>query len=153
MKRSDALADLSREHHDALSLALRARRAAEEGPEHVAAMAATARERFALELRPHFEEEERWLLPALEQAGEHALVARTLAEHAQMIELIRQLECPGAETLLAFAECLKGHVRFEERELFQVAERYPECLAVMRRAALQRRTAGSSPGSPTSPNA
>lgn len=129
MKRSAALVELSREHHTALSLAQRARRAAANGdPESIAAMAATLRERFATALKPHFVEEEVRLLPVLSAAGEAELVARTLADHAELEGLAAQLEAPDAALLLAFADCLTEHVRFEERELFPAAEQHPGSL-------------------------
>lgn len=128
MKRLDCLGDLSREHHTALSLALRARRAASGGEAEIAAMAAKVRESFEAELDPHFQEEERWLLPALVEMGESELVRRTLAEHAALARLVQDLATPSAETLLAFAEGLTAHVRFEERELFPAAETRPDCL-------------------------
>lgn len=128
MKRLDCLGDLSRDHHTALSLALRARRAAAGGDTEVAAMAAKVRERFAAELEPHFREEERWLLPALAEMGQQALVERTLADHAELARLVEELAAPTAETLQAFADGLTAHVRFEERELFPAAEAQPDCL-------------------------
>jgi iron-sulfur cluster repair protein YtfE (RIC family) len=129
MKRSEALLDLSREHHAALSLAVRAKRVVGEGQVAVAAMAALVSERFRRELKPHFDAEEAWLLPALQQAGDSDLVHRTLAEHAELVGLVARLAAPDAETLYCFAERLSSHVRFEERELFPVAERHPGCLA------------------------
>lgn len=132
MKRSPALVELSREHHGALSLALRVRRAADGDAAAVAAMAARIAERFGAELKPHFEAEERWLLPALAAAGETALVARALAEHAELVGLVERLRTPDGDTLRAFAARLTEHVRFEERELFPAAERHPECLAAGR---------------------
>lgn len=123
MKRSEALAGLSREHHGALSLAVRARRTAVgNDAAAVAAMAATVRERFQRELLPHFEEEERCLLPVLARAGENALVARTLAEHAELAALVASLPEAGAGALLAFGDVLARHVRFEEREVFPALE-------------------------------
>ena len=123
MKRSEALAGLSREHHGALSLAVRARRtAAGSDAAALAAMAATVRDRFQRELLPHFEEEERRLLPALARAGENALAARTLAEHAELAAIVASLPEAGAGALLAFADVLSRHVRFEERELFPALE-------------------------------
>lgn len=130
MKRSPALIELSREHHTALSLALRARLVADNGDAAaIEAMAAKVTERFASELKPHFDEEERWLLPALAECGASALVARTQDEHAEIADLAARLRTPSAAALLAFAESLIRHVRFEERELFQVAESHPDCLS------------------------
>ncbi|MDY0013625.1 MAG: hemerythrin domain-containing protein [Rhodocyclaceae bacterium] len=128
MKRSAALVALSREHHGALSLALHARRASQVGGEQVAAQAARVVAAWRAELKPHFDEEERWLLPALARFGEHQLVARTLADHTELTRLVACLAKPDGATLAAFAEALTQHVRFEERELFPAAERHPGCL-------------------------
>lgn len=137
MRRSEALIELSREHHGALSLAQRARLVAGNGDAAaVEGIAAKVGERFRTELLPHFEEEERWLLPLLRQQGETALAERTLAEHAELAQLAERLRLPSREGLLAFADALTRHVRFEERELFPAAERHPDRLA---RATLQAR--------------
>jgi hemerythrin-like domain-containing protein len=50
-------------------------------------------------------------------------VARTLIEHRALQRLVRELEIPDGEILLRFADLLTAHVRFEERELFENAER------------------------------
>ena len=79
MKRHAALQDLSREHHHALKLALDCRRAAAaQDAAQQNAMIAACSARFASELEPHFQIEERDLLPRLAAAGETALVERTL---------------------------------------------------------------------------
>ncbi|MCP5269340.1 MAG: hemerythrin domain-containing protein [Zoogloeaceae bacterium] len=123
MKRCPALLDLSREHHGALSLAVRLRRAAESGDEAaIEAACLRAQQVFLQELLPHFKEEEQCLLPLLEAVGANAVVARTLIEHRAMQRLIRELDLPDAEVLLRFADLLTAHVRFEERELFERAE-------------------------------
>lgn len=81
--------------------------------------------RFHAELAPHFEVEERLLLPALAEAGEAALVERTLDEHRRLRVLAA--ECadaiePSQAPLAGFGELLTAHVRFEERTLFPAAE-------------------------------
>lgn len=122
MKRCPELLKLSREHHGALRLALNLRRAVAADGEAVEAACAEARRCFDAELLPHFQEEERCLLPYLQSAGGEAIVARTLVEHRTMIRLVRELELPDADTLLRFADLLAAHVRFEERELFEAAQ-------------------------------
>lgn len=125
MKRHDRLQDLSREHHAALRLALNARRAAASGdPAHILALAQLCRTAFAAELEPHFVLEETTLLPLLIQAGEQTLVARTDREHAELRALVTQLQAPDAGMLCRFADLLTAHVRFEERELFDVLQRH-----------------------------
>lgn len=129
MKRHTALQQLSREHHTALKLARQARLACETG--HAAAIAEAARAInacFPDELEPHFRIEEKDLLPALQALGEEEAVRRTLAEHAELRALDRQLRQPDSASLMRFATLLADHVRFEERELFELAQRrlYPE---------------------------
>lgn len=129
MKRHAALLQLSREHHQALKMARQARFACDAGLGPAIAQAAeTICERFQEELEPHFQTEEIDLLPALAAAGAGDLVQRTLAEHAELRDLNRRLAEPDGETLARFATLLNDHVRFEERELFETAQRllYPE---------------------------
>lgn len=133
MKRANALADLSREHHTALVWALRATRAA--GVDHRAAVEVMSAlvAIFERELEPHFKVEEAGLLPALQAAGEVALVERTLAEHRQLRATMRRIVAGDAAALAVFGKALQAHVRFEERELFPLAE---QRLAPARLAAL-----------------
>lgn len=124
MKRSPGLRALSSEHHTGLVLARRAALTVDE--EAVATAWRELAHRFVTELEPHFRQEEDRLLPAMAQAGETALVQRTLDEHARMRALIYDLP-HNAPNLHAFAEQLQAHIRFEERELFAVAQaRLPE---------------------------
>lgn len=120
MKRSPALQQLSREHHTALSLALRIAKAADDAAR--AALMGRVPGLFAAELEPHFLEEEARLLPQLAAAGETDLVQRTLAEHADMRALVARIAAGETEALADFGRLLQAHVRFEERELFAVAE-------------------------------
>lgn len=127
MKRHQALQDLSREHHTALQLALKAKRAAVSGDQTlIETTAAVCLAAYAAELDPHFVVEETVLLPLLIGAGEDTLVAQVERDHRALRELCRQLQQPDATTLLRFAECLTAHVRFEERALFGVVERLLE---------------------------
>ena len=123
MKRHPDLLQLSREHYGALKLARDARRAAASGDASaVAALAQRVVQVFPVELDPHFCVEEQGILVLLAQAGQHELVARTLADHAELRRLVRALASPDADTLLRYADLLATHVRFEERELFEVAQ-------------------------------
>ena len=120
MKRSPALQQLSRQHHPALVLALRIAKADDAAvlAELLAAVPAVFRD----ELAPHFAAEEATLLPRLAVAGAGDLVARTLAEHERMHALVAAIEAGDGVALKNFGELLQAHVRFEERELFVVAE-------------------------------
>lgn len=115
MKRSDALLPLSRDHHRALVVAKRILNTAEHEPERLEAYCAEVREELAAELEQHFAEEERMFGQKLppHYAG------RFYTDHAA---LRAWLHSSGAVDAEQFAHCLKAHVRFEERELFQWLE-------------------------------
>ncbi len=129
MKRHPALIQHSREHHQALKLARLARFAVDSGsPEAIKQAAETLREQFPNTLETHFCDEEQGLLVQLAAIGQHALVQRTLDEHARLRALNDSLKNPDAATMATFASLLHDHVRFEERELFETAQTllYPE---------------------------
>ena len=120
MKRTSALAPLSHDHHQALVVAQKLRRAT---PDTVQA-ARDAWMSFWPAGREHFRAEEEVLLPAY--AGHAAVeedpaVARVLLDHVTIrhhaTELERHAETP-LETIHALGDVLGGHVRLEERELF-----------------------------------
>ena len=112
------LVKLSREHHDALVLAQRAKRAVPGGE----AIILEVRNAFETEIERHFVAEESGLLPALATAGHREIVERTLSEHAMLREMVSALHSQKPESLVNFGELLASHVRFEERELFPLAE-------------------------------
>lgn len=121
MKRSPSLLKLSRDHHTALSLALHIEKANDAVA--LAAVAVRLAKIFPGELEPHFLEEEQSLLPQLRQVGEVALVERTLQEHQQLRSLAERVADGKTTRLKEFGQLLQAHVRFEERELFMVAQR------------------------------
>lgn len=124
MKRSEALAILSRDHHHALVVAQRLSRAD-------AGTAATARASFLDFWNPdgrrHFQLEEELLLPAYAARGDpyHPLVLRVLGDHiairAQIARLATETD-PPLDGLHAFGAAFAAHVRLEERELFPMIE-------------------------------
>jgi hypothetical protein len=122
MKRSAALAPLSRDHHVALEAALRLRRA-------TAADLAAAKARFVAfwldSGARHFEVEEAIVLPALpdDDAEWGAAAARVRAEHADIIARAKALDDTDVDAARALGERLTAHVRFEERVLFGLLER------------------------------
>ena len=123
MQRDLNLVRLSHDHQAGLVLAKRARELATiADPERRAAWAAL-KTRFADELEPHFQLEERGLLPALRVAGQAALVEQTLNEHAELRALIvsETIDAPAR-----FGEALHAHIRFEERTLFETAQQVLE---------------------------
>lgn len=123
MKRSEALQPLSREHHTALTLAKACERAAHSGSaEQVSATCQRVIKAYTNELEPHFQIEERSLLPLLKSAGTQVLVQRTLADHQQLCVLLEGLRQNDINALDNFGKCLSAHVRFEEQELFPALE-------------------------------
>jgi hemerythrin-like domain-containing protein len=139
VKRSAERAELSREHQHALSLALRAKRAAQADAQTIAASAARCVADFEAKLAPHFDIEERVLLPALHAAGEPELVEQALFEHAAIRRLATALATPDAALLAEFGQLLGDHVRFEERVLFETAERRLSAQALAEVAAACRK--------------
>jgi hemerythrin-like domain-containing protein len=133
VKRSAALAALSRDHHQALEVALRLRRAQEGDVD-------AAIERFLAFWRAigarHFEIEEQLLLPALpdSDAQWRAACERVRDEHARLRAAGDALAAqPSASDARAAGELLHDHVRFEERELFGLLEERldPDMLAAL----------------------
>jgi hemerythrin-like domain-containing protein len=120
MRRHAGLRSLSSEHHSGLVIARRARRAASAAPPARVAAWEEVKQRFRRELEPHFQHEEHFLLPLLREAGETALVERTEREHAA---LRLMLSYDDANNLHRFAQLLAEHIRFEEQELFESAQR------------------------------
>ena len=123
MKRHEALAALSRDHHHALVVAQRLKRANETA-------AAEAREAFLEYWRAdgqrHFREEEDILLPAYAGFGdpEAPVLARVLVDHVRIRRLAHEVASarPSLDTLHILGEQLSAHVRREERELFPLIE-------------------------------
>lgn len=119
MKRSDALAPLSRDHHQALEAALRLRRAG------ACATPAAATHFLAFWDRHgerHFEIEEELILDALadDTPGWPERVARVRRDHAAIRAGAAALRAGDlrAEAAQNLGDLLSDHVRFEERELF-----------------------------------
>jgi hemerythrin-like domain-containing protein len=119
MQRHPALRSLSSDHHSGLVLARKARQAANGDAHDQAHIWSKVVNRFEVELEPHFRLEEDVLLPAMQLAGETALVERTLIEHAALRRLIADDQ---TENLARFADLLQAHIRFEEKELFKRAQ-------------------------------
>lgn len=124
MRRSAALAPLSRDHHDALVIAMTLARVSDATAQSSAMLFADFIEEH--EAR-HFALEESLLLPALPPGQQGELLARrVLADHrylrdaAQEIRLARAR--PGAEQLRSLGARLRAHVQLEERELFPYLE-------------------------------
>lgn len=127
MLRDPGLVPLSHDHHRALALCVFTRRALarDGGAENVSRQARRIVEQFDSEIRDHFEFEERVLFPALEGHPSVAeLVVELMLEHRTLYSLIGDLrEGGGRAAVEEFCEVLRGHVRKEERLLFEEAQR------------------------------
>ena len=127
MLRDPALHPLSHQHQHGLALCVLVERGlrANPSPENTAALARKILDSFEVELRNHFDLEERLLFPAIrENLGAMPLVDELLADHRRLEQLVENLAAPA--TLLEFTAVLSAHIRREERELFeQIQARLP----------------------------
>lgn len=124
MKRSEALAPLSRDHHHGLVVAQELRRATQE-------TAAKARESFLAlwdeETSKHFRIEEEVLLPACAQdlPPDDEAVVGVLVDHVQIRRQahdLRAAHTPELSALHGLGDHLERHIRHEERVLFPLIE-------------------------------
>ena len=129
MKRSEALAPLSRDHHVALGAALRLRRATADDLRRATAQFG---EFWRHDGARHFEIEEELILPALPpgDAEWDAAVARVLAEHADILARARALDGADVDAANELGERLHAHVRYEERVLFTLLEERADAAAL-----------------------
>jgi hemerythrin-like domain-containing protein len=127
MLRDKSLVPLSRQHQHALALCVRINRARLATPRELQAWQAEVEQHFTLEIQYHFAAEEREVFPiARQHADLGRLVDELLAEHAQLRDYFeraraRELDRP---TLRQFAELLSGHIRKEERQLFEQMQKH-----------------------------
>lgn len=120
MKRSKYLEHLSHDHHAGLQMVARIVKDLQDGAPG-SRLAQLVRDFWASDLEHHFAEEERLLLPLMTRPPLAELGRRMKDEHL----LLRQLahhEHDHEGKLAQFADVLKQHIRFEERELFPAVE-------------------------------
>ena len=123
MKRHPALEELSRDHHQALVVAQRLKRADDASADQARSAFLDYWEREGSE---HFREEEEILLPALARVTDphQPLIGRVLTDHVSIRCRASEMRADASlEKLHALGEELGGHVRREERELFPLIER------------------------------
>jgi hemerythrin-like domain-containing protein len=124
MRRSEALAPLSRDHHRALVIAADLQRAE---PDRAGDVAARFVEFLAGHELSHFALEESVLLPGVPDNDiGRGLVKRVLDDHTDLRRAWQRLrdaeDPPAVELLHAVGARLRDHVRMEERELFPYLE-------------------------------
>ena len=120
MKRDANLIPLSRQHFRALVLCMRIHRKR--------ALHSVLRqemiELYAGDVRFHFQAEERFLFPAARRIAA-PLVRELLGEHTKLRRAFSaaRRRTPRSGELTRFADLLEGHIRKEERRLFEECQR------------------------------
>ena len=129
MKRHPALVPLSRQHHDGLALGVFIERGLRDGadPATAESLRGQVLDAWELELRGHFEVEERVVFPAVREAIPVPDTIDTLiSEHDEIRAAIKSLETTRGDALvqelLALRQQLVRHIRTEERVLFEAVQ-------------------------------
>ncbi len=129
MPRDSRLARLSRDHHHALTLALRIQRElASAEPGEASALARDVLRYWDEAMTPHLAVEARVLLPLLaaRQDGGLPFAGRAQREQRELAGLAAEVRSTDAaaraETLMRFGAALSAHIRWEERELMEWAQ-------------------------------
>ena len=123
MKRILQLRELSVDHHHGLVLARRAIKATKSTDESTISEAwNNVKEKFQLELEPHFQIEEKFIAPQLARKGITKQLIRFYEDHKKLRSLVKHDSGDYSENLIKFGELLIAHIRFEEEELFELTQ-------------------------------
>ncbi len=129
MKRHPALIPLSHQHHDALALCVFIDRGLKKEPtvEKALQLRVQASQTYELLVKRHFEVEESVLFPVIRLHLPHlALVDELASEHRSLRRAFENLENRRGADLIAALHGLggelDGHIRKEERTLFQTIQ-------------------------------
>lgn len=133
LKRHPSLQPLSREHMNGLIQARALQRASESDEADRRRTVAGFAKAWQSEIRPHFDDEERLLLPLVDSED---LRVRLLSEHTALRRLAERCvrdsmaAAKDAELLRELGVRLHDHIRWEEREFFEAVQRdHPNALA------------------------
>lgn len=118
LKRHESLQPFSREHHQSLLLGWKIRKGLKSGVA-VERMKKYNDWFFENHVKPHFEDEEKYIFPIL--GDDHEFIKKALSEHRRLTRLFTE-ENDLEKTLHHIEEELDRHIRFEERELFQLIQ-------------------------------
>ncbi|MGA6988597.1 MAG: hemerythrin domain-containing protein [Terriglobales bacterium] len=125
MLRDPSLVQLSRQHQHALALCVRIERALRGCAVDLGAWQLEMRQLYKDEVQFHFAAEEEVLFPAARRFPElAALVEELWSDHERLREYFGRAE-KGAMSqgeLETFAKLLSGHIRKEERQLFEAIQ-------------------------------
>ncbi len=118
IKRHEALQPWSREHHQGLLLSWKIKKgfSLNINPQRIKDYCDWF---WKTHLLPHFESEENYLFPILDE--ENHLVERALEEHGLLRIMFEQKEA-DTDTLSQIESLLNDHIRFEERVLFKAIQ-------------------------------
>ncbi|MFZ0773961.1 MAG: hemerythrin domain-containing protein [Candidatus Sulfotelmatobacter sp.] len=122
MLRDKSLIPLSHQHQRALALCARIDRAQPIPDTDLQAWQEEIERLFEQEIGIHFLAEEQVVFPAARRFGElTSLVEELIADHGALRESFSHAEARrmSGESLPAFAQQLSGHIRKEERQLFE----------------------------------
>jgi len=125
MQRDPSLIPLSRQHQHALALCVRLERALQAGTLDLGPWQLEVHQHYANEVRFHFAAEESVLFPAARRFSELAPVVEELsAEHERLREYFGRADQGSMDQgeLATFAKLLSGHIRKEERQLFEAMQ-------------------------------
>jgi hemerythrin-like domain-containing protein len=125
MLRDPSLIQLSRQHHNALALCVRLERALQAGTVDLGGWQLEVHQHYVNEIQFHFAAEEKVLFPASRHFPELApLVEELSAEHERLRKYFIHAEQGTMDQgeLGMFAKLLSGHIRKEERQLFEAMQ-------------------------------
>ncbi|WP_198265007.1 hemerythrin domain-containing protein [sulfur-oxidizing endosymbiont of Gigantopelta aegis] len=126
MKRIEQLQNLSREHHQSLSLAQKAIKTHEaQNAETIEALCQTIVQDYPLTWMKHFQVEEETIFALFSESktSEVSQLCQLLEqEHRQMDVYYEQMKNADYTVLGDFGILLKKHTRMEERQLFPLLE-------------------------------
>jgi len=125
MLRDPNLIQLSRQHHNALALCVRLERALQAGAVDLGAWQLEVHQHYANEVQFHFAAEEKVLFPIARRFSElAALVEELSGEHERLRKYFVHAEegTMNQGELETFAKLLSGHIRKEERQLFEAMQ-------------------------------
>ena len=121
IKRSKQLAPLSREHHDGLLFSWKLKQGLVNGTS-IETLVKYSLWYWTTHIRSHFSNEERALIKFL--PADDLLVQQMLKEHTRIRDLILSLEKEAdANSIQILADVIHNNIRFEERKLFEYAEK------------------------------
>jgi hemerythrin-like domain-containing protein len=125
MKRLTELQQISMEHHQGLVFARKVKRAAASGDEdRIRDMWVNVETSYETELEPHFQIEEKYIASILEKHGETKLVKQLNEEHAAIRQIFGPESGRTPADLNNFGVLLEQHIRFEERQFLETAQKY-----------------------------